>query len=273
MMVLWSWAGGNANPSEMRPLITLLTDFGTADGYVAEMKGVLYSLAPEARVVDLTRDRPAGCGKRAVGRCAILAPISAQNLHLASSIPESVRRATRSRCEARIACSSGPTMVRSLPRCSAGRGPSRSPCGRGITDLSRSRSLRSRGGANRDGRTDRRLGPPAESPTIRRTPEARRLGNGAIQGEVISIDRYGNAITNIVAFPATQGREGEQNFVEIGGRTVPVARAYADVQPLGAVALCGSSGLLEIAVRDGNAAQSLSLTRGSVVTLHGGHRG
>ena len=40
----------------MRPLITLLTDFGTADGYVAEMKGVLYSLAPEARVVDLSHE-------------------------------------------------------------------------------------------------------------------------------------------------------------------------------------------------------------------------
>jgi hypothetical protein len=114
------------------------------------------------------------------------------------------------------------------------------------------------------------LGPAAESPTIRRTPEARRLGNGAIQGEVISIDRYGNAITNIVAFPATQGREGEQAFVEISGRTIPVARAYADVQPLGAVALCGSSGLLEIAVRDGNAAQSLGLKRGAAVTLHAG---
>jgi S-adenosylmethionine hydrolase len=33
----------------MRPLITLLTDFGTADGYVAEMKGVLFSLAPMRR--------------------------------------------------------------------------------------------------------------------------------------------------------------------------------------------------------------------------------
>jgi S-adenosylmethionine hydrolase len=34
------------------------------------------------------------------------------------------------------------------------------------------------------------------------------------------------------------------------------------------VALCGSSGLLEIAVREGNAAQSLSLVRGTAVTLH-----
>jgi hypothetical protein len=42
----------------MRPPITLLTDFGTADGYVAEMKGVLLTLAPEAQVVDLSHEVP-----------------------------------------------------------------------------------------------------------------------------------------------------------------------------------------------------------------------
>src|SRR5919205_4176449 len=40
----------------MRPLLTLLTDFGTADGYVAEMKGVILSLVPEAQVVDISHD-------------------------------------------------------------------------------------------------------------------------------------------------------------------------------------------------------------------------
>ena len=40
------------------PLITLLTDFGTVDGYVAEMKGVLCSAAPEAVILDLSHDIP-----------------------------------------------------------------------------------------------------------------------------------------------------------------------------------------------------------------------
>src|ERR1041385_2803255 len=40
------------------PIITLLTDFGTADGYVAEMKGVLCSLAPSATLIDLSHDLP-----------------------------------------------------------------------------------------------------------------------------------------------------------------------------------------------------------------------
>ena len=40
------------------PLITLLTDFGTADGYVAELKAVLATEAPGAAVVDATHDIP-----------------------------------------------------------------------------------------------------------------------------------------------------------------------------------------------------------------------
>src|SRR6185369_4194026 len=40
----------------MAPIITLITDFGTADGYVGEMKGVLLSRAPGATIVDITHD-------------------------------------------------------------------------------------------------------------------------------------------------------------------------------------------------------------------------
>ena len=42
------------------PLITLLTDFGTADSYVAEMKAALLSAAPQATLVDLTHAVPPG---------------------------------------------------------------------------------------------------------------------------------------------------------------------------------------------------------------------
>src|SRR5437879_12656633 len=37
-------------------IVTLLTDFGTADSYVAEMKGVLSTYAPQATLVDITHD-------------------------------------------------------------------------------------------------------------------------------------------------------------------------------------------------------------------------
>ncbi len=40
----------------MSSLITLTTDFGTRDGYVAQMKGVILGINPEARLIDVTHD-------------------------------------------------------------------------------------------------------------------------------------------------------------------------------------------------------------------------
>ena len=39
-------------------IITLLTDYGTRDGYVAALKGVIAGIAPEARVDDITHEIP-----------------------------------------------------------------------------------------------------------------------------------------------------------------------------------------------------------------------
>jgi S-adenosyl-L-methionine hydrolase (adenosine-forming) len=58
------------------------------------------------------------------------------------------------------------------------------------------------------------LGAPAASPTIRRTPEPHRLADGRIEGLVISVDRFGNAITNLVRL-----RDG---VVEANGVTLAV---------------------------------------------------
>jgi S-adenosylmethionine hydrolase len=72
------------------------------------------------------------------------------------------------------------------------------------------------------------LGPPAESPIVRRTPEARRLPDGSIEGTVIAVDRFGNAITNLLASGAlAQGRGAS---VEVAGQAYPVRRVYADVR-------------------------------------------
>ena len=39
-----------------RPIITLTTDFGTADAYVGTMKGVLLGICPEATLVDISHE-------------------------------------------------------------------------------------------------------------------------------------------------------------------------------------------------------------------------
>src|SRR3989442_1177726 len=43
----------------MPSIITLLTDFGTADGYVGEVKGALTHDAPGVNIIDITHDVPA----------------------------------------------------------------------------------------------------------------------------------------------------------------------------------------------------------------------
>jgi S-adenosylmethionine hydrolase len=55
--------------------------------------------------------------------------------------------------------------------------------------------------------------------------------------------------------------------VEANGRRLSLVRTYGDVDTGSAAALVGSSGLVEIAVRDGSAAALLGLTRGSAVVL------
>jgi hypothetical protein len=106
------------------------------------------------------------------------------------------------------------------------------------------------------------LGAPIAKPKLRRTPEPRRTGDGALLGEVISIDRFGNAITNLV------GLRG--GTVEAAGASLPLRRTYGEVQVGAPIAIVGSSGLIELAVRDGDASRVLHLTRGSPVVYRAG---
>src|SRR5205085_782329 len=99
------------------------------------------------------------------------------------------------------------------------------------------------------------LGPPVTEVVVRRTPEPRRRDDGALAGEVIAIDRFGNAITNLV------GRRAA--WLEVAGTLLAVRRTYSEVASGSPLALVGSTGLIEIAVRDGNAARQLGVGRGS----------
>ena len=82
------------------------------------------------------------------------------------------------------------------------------------------------------------------------------------EGQIIHIDRFGNATSNI---PASAVPTGAQ--VRIGNLTVPIHRTYSEVGPGEPVALIGSSDLLEIAVRDGSAAETLPLKLGSSIFI------
>jgi S-adenosylmethionine hydrolase len=109
----------------------------------------------------------------------------------------------------------------------------------------------------------RRLGPAVTDPVRLPWPEARDLA-GAIAGAVVHVDRFGNLVTSIRAASIERLRA---MTVRIAGRPVEVVTTYGELSPGRPGALIGSSGRLEIAVREGSAATLLRARRGTRVTL------
>jgi S-adenosylmethionine hydrolase len=246
----------------MRPLITLLTDFGTADGYVGEMKGVLLARAPDAMLVDITHDIPAQDVETArLTLARVWRRFPAGTVHLVVVDPGvgTDRAALAVRSDGRwlvgpdngvlspaLLVTGACAVTIEIPPNASASFHGRDVFAPAAASLALGTSLES-------------LGAMARQPTIRRTPEPQRIDDGVLAGVVISVDRFGNAITNLVALRA--------GIVEVQGAALPLRRTYADVPPGDALAIVGSSGLIEVAVRDGNAARTLNLTRGSPVVF------
>ena len=245
----------------MPAIITLLTDFGTADGYVAEMKGVLLTLALAAVVVDVTHDVPphdVESGRLALARYWRRFPAGTVHLAVVDPGVGGARAALAVSSEGRwlVGPDNGllsPALLAPSARAVALPVPSNAaPTFHGRDVFAPAAAALARGGVPHES-----LGAPHERPLVRRTPEPHRLADGAVSGEVITVDRFGNAVTNLVGARA--------GTVEVSGAALPVHRSYASVPPGAVVAVCGSTGLIEVAVRDGSAAERLGLGRGSPV--------
>lgn len=246
----------------MSGIITLLTDFGTADGYVGEVKGTLLSVVPGATLVDISHDvapQDVDGARLAVARYWRRFPAGTIHLVVVDPGVGGARAAIAVESEGRFLVGPdngvlSPALLHAGARCvelpvPAGAAPTfhgRDLFAPAAAALARGIPLES-------------LGEVYATPILRRTPEAVRRDDGSIGGVVISVDRFGNAVTNLVSW-----RGGA---VEAGGRLLPLMRTYGDVGAGEAVALVGSSGLVEIAVREGSAASMLGMKRGSAVVL------
>lgn len=245
----------------MRRTITLITDLGTADGYVGEMKGVLASLAPEASVVDVTHDIPPQDVEHArLTLARVWRRFPAGTVHLVVVDPGvgSARDAIAVESDGHFLVGPdngvlSPALL--LPGVSAAslRVPHQASATFHGRDVFAPAAAALANGQPLDA-----LGVAAHAPIVRRTPEPARRGD-VLEGEIILIDRFGNAVTNLVALGG--------GTVVVGDRRLAIRRTYAEVAAGEALAVVGSSGLVEIAVRDGSAAQRIGLTRGARITL------
>ncbi len=249
--------------------ITLLTDFGTADGYVGAMKGVMAAICPGAIIDDASHDVTPGDiedGAWALSRYWREYPAGTVHVAVVDPGVGSARRALAARADGQylVAPDNG-LLTRVLASASRWEAVS-------ILERRFMREPVSRTFHGRDifapaaahlacGVPLAELGPVVSDPVRLQLPDF-TIAPEAVRGAIVHVDRFGNLVTNI---PESW----------IGGGTVtcrerslgPVRRRYADVAPGEALALVGSAGTLEISVRDGSAARLLGAQRGDEVVV------
>lgn len=250
-----------------RPIVTLTTDFGTRDFYVAAMKAAMLRHCPDARMIDVTHHVPRHdilCGSITLERA--IDGFLPGTVHLAVIDPGvgTDRRILLAELNRQWAvCPDNGLITWAWRRLGPGVAyeltwrPSQSSAtfhGRDIMAPAAAMLAA--------GEPVERLARPMDDPVLldiapapAETPTAR----------IIHVDVFGNATTNMDHY-AIQARPRTQ--VSVHGHSLGrLRRTYWDVAPGKPLALIGSSGLLEIAVRDGSAAELFDLHVGDDVVL------
>jgi S-adenosylmethionine hydrolase len=256
-------------------VITLLSDFGLEDGYVAAMKGVISTMAPEARLVDITHLVPPQDVGFARFRLLTVAPFFPPGtVHLVVVDPGvgTARRtvAVRARSGSSFVGPDNGVLLGALeadPPAAAveladprfWRTPTPSPTFHGRDVFAPVAAHLARGVALED------LGPPlaAEELVTLDLPSCATVPGG-VRGAIQAMDRFGNLVTNV---PESFVRGRRAWTVRISERTISGHRTYADVAPGEALALVGSHGFVEIAVHRGDARRVLSAGVGDRVEI------
>ena len=267
-------ASGDLTPSG---IITLTTDFGLADGYVSQMKGVILGIDPGLRLVDISHAvPPQAVATGAFLLAAAAGAFPAGTVHILVVDPGVGTE--RHGLVARVgdAWLVGPDNGGWSYLARAAEAAGARVAGWRLTQA---RYWRPRVATTFHGRDifapvaahlargvpPTELGEPLASPVRLPLPAVdRRLGRSVGQG--VHVDHFGNAVTDLrpeaLPGPAAACRVRCGRFLATG-----VARTYADV-PVGApVALVGSFGTIELAQRNGNAAATWGLRLGDEVTV------
>ncbi len=94
------------------------------------------------------------------------------------------------------------------------------------------------------------------------------MAEGVIKARVVSVDHFGNLISNLSQDRFSRLAGSRPFRIAVGGSILRgIVRSYSDVREGEVLALFGSSGLLEISVRNGNCRQQLQVTRGAPVEI------
>lgn len=262
-------------------LITLMTDFGLLDGYVGIMKGVIYGIAPEARIVDISHlIHPQNVleGSLVWNRSYLFFPegtvhvgvvdpgVGTQRRPIAARIGKNfyvcpdnglitpiLEQAERDGQAVEIVHLNQPRFW--LPE---------------ISNVFHGRDIFAPSAAYlANGTVLSEMGDPISNPLRRPIPQPERMPGGC-RGQIVTVDHFGNLGTNIAAEWVIGLHSGSQSGLQfrVGGRVINgLSKTFGEKAPGEFVALIDSDGCLAMAVVNGDAAKALDAKPGDPVEV------
>ena len=258
----------------MRPVIALLSDFGTRDHYAGTMKGVMIGICPDVTFVDITHDiTPHDVMEGALHLAASCRYFPAGTIFLSVVDPGvgSSRRgiAVEAGDYRFVAPDNGvlTAALRDVP-------PKR------IVELTERRYARPTVSRTFEGRD--RFAPAAA--WMAKGIQLSALGRAVtsyhqieipqpqvgdqLAGVVLLIDRFGNLVTNIDRRTFESFTRAQPVALKVNDHAIArVVATYSDIRAGEVCALFGSTEHLEFAVNGGSAADTLSITKGAKVEI------
>ncbi len=266
----------------MTSIITLTTDFGQRDSYVAEMKGVLVSNSPSSTIVDVSHDVPI-CnvlhGARLLAQAVRQFP--SNSIHVGVVDPGVGSRRRRIVLNAKL--EQGPVFligpdnglfsiilgtaellgawrIEEIPK-GMSRGNSTTFDGRDV--FAPAAALIANGTEPTEFCSEIEL---SNAPLVQlQIPDPQLRTDGSLQGEIVSFDHFGNALTNIHREALGENYRSYRGMV--GNHEVAWVTHYAEIPPNSIGLLFNSQGYVEIAAREQSAKDLLQLSSGTSCQL------
>ena len=273
---------------KMGAIITLTTDFGLADGYVAAMKGVVLGINPEAKLVDICHSiKPQNIAQAAFVLSTAYEFFPRRTIHLMVIDPGvgTERRAVILRTPEADFVAPDNGVLSYVIQNHAGKpvdgNRTRLEPGQGLEAvvITKSEFWRSPVSPTFHGRdifapvaahlslglTPTDFGEPVTSLNTLPLTRPHQTSDGKLAGHILHIDNFGNLITSIKSSDLPQ--EAKAITVEVGNRVISgISHTYGTGK--GLLAIIGSSGYLEISLKEGNASVFLNADVGDEVIFN-----
>ena len=273
------WWGKRVAKSGAAPLISLLTDFGLMDPYVAEMKAIILSISPSARIVDISHLVEKFNVRMGAFLLASAAPSFPPNtVHLAVVDPGvgSARRPITVETERSLFV--GPDNGLLIPAAQQEKIMR-------VYEVTNPKMMREKISATFHGRdifasiaadlasgsSPKELGPEIKNYVIQSYTQP-RLDGKTVLCEVAHVDGFGNIITNLRNEQISEFNINSKKLVISVGKkrfSVRPVKTYSDLGENDFGLLVGSHGYLEIACREKSAAKRFGARNGMRVRVSG----